>query len=381
MRHCTFSKAIGSCLIGIRNPIGLARLILDHSTLALSLRRVPPNLLVGEGATNYADEHQIKVYHPDLLISPSAGERFTKWKGELEKAGPHGEDEDLYTRRTSSHRTSTMAGQPDAHDLDVAPCWNESQPDSPSLNFGKPSSFADKGDSTTSPPASRKRKHGSSSEFHTDGQGSDVGSSGEEVDSDLSPGWEPQPLSQSIRSSQEEADFLMRKVLHKAPGNSDEPQIPMKDSRAQQISDTGEGSANDLNLKDLRDLLRDDDIMDTVGAIAVDCFGNIAAGSSSGGIGMKHKGRVGPAALVGIGTAVVPIEPDDDERLCVASVTSGTGEHMATSMAAATCAKRLYTSTCHGKRGSSESTDDDSAMRSFVEHDFMRESAAPWARD
>ena len=110
-----------------------------------------------------------------------------------------------------------------------------------------------------------------------------------------------------------------------------------------------------------------------MGAIAIDCFGNIAAGSSSGGIGMKHKGRVGPAALVGIGTAVVPAEANDKERLSVASVTSGTGEHMATSMAAATCAERLYTSTRRTKDGSSESTDDDSAIRSFVEVDFMRE--------
>ncbi|KAL8681602.1 MAG: hypothetical protein Q9186_002271 [Xanthomendoza sp. 1 TL-2023] len=115
----------------------------------------------------------------------------------------------------------------------------------------------------------------------------------------------------------------------------------------------------------------EDDITDTVGAIAVDCLGNIAAGSSSGGIGMKHRGRIGPAALVGVGTAVVPVEPDDPEKTSVATVTSGTGEHMATTMAASTCASRLYNSTRKSKRGGSESTDDDSAVKGFVERDFM----------
>lgn len=115
----------------------------------------------------------------------------------------------------------------------------------------------------------------------------------------------------------------------------------------------------------------EDDITDTVGAIAVDCLGNIAAGSSSGGIGMKHRGRIGPAALVGIGTAVVPMEADDPERTSVATVTSGTGEHMATTMAASACANRLYTSTRKSKRGGSESTDDDSAVKGFIERDFM----------
>ena len=114
-----------------------------------------------------------------------------------------------------------------------------------------------------------------------------------------------------------------------------------------------------------------DDITDTVGAIAVDCCGNIAAASSSGGIGMKHKGRVGPAALVNIGTAVIPVDPGDKDKTSVAVVTSGTGEHIATTMAAGRCAERLYTSTRRTKRGTSESTDEETAMRSWVEREFI----------
>ena len=125
-----------------------------------------------------------------------------------------------------------------------------------------------------------------------------------------------------------------------------------------------------------------DDITDTVGAIAVDSLGNIAAGSSSGGIGMKHRGRIGPAALVGVGTAVVPIDDDDTDRTSVGIVNSGTGEHMATTMAASVCANRLYTGTRKSKHGGSESTDDDSTMKGFIERDFMgiaRISANPVA--
>lgn len=115
-----------------------------------------------------------------------------------------------------------------------------------------------------------------------------------------------------------------------------------------------------------------DIITDTIGAIAIDLRGNIAAGSSSGGIGMKHSGRIGPAALVGVGSAVIPADPKDSRGTSVAAVTSGTGEHMATTMASHTCAQRLY----HGNRradGGSFDTeyDDDAIMKSFVTDDFM----------
>jgi taspase (threonine aspartase 1) len=115
----------------------------------------------------------------------------------------------------------------------------------------------------------------------------------------------------------------------------------------------------------------EDHITDTVGAIAVDCYGNIAAGSSSGGIGMKHKGRTGPAALVGIGTSVFPTEADDKTKTCVAAVTSGTGEHMATTSAASLCAARLYHNQKKGRNGTIMPTDEEGAIRAFIEKDFM----------
>jgi len=86
---------------------------------------------------------------------------------------------------------------------------------------------------------------------------------------------------------------------------------------------------------------------------------------------MKYRGRVGPAALVGIGAAVVPVDPEDKQKTCVAAVTSGTGEHMATTMAATVCAERLY----HGVRklngGSFEEVNEDEAIRTMIEKDFM----------
>ena len=354
-------------LTGVRNPIELARLVLDHSTLALSLRRVPPNLLVGSGATDYAEENEMKTYHPDVLISPGAGERYRKWKTELEKAGPHGEDEDLDVFKSSARQTSSMAGQPDAHNLTEVPCWNESQPYSPSLTAAETSSFVDYGDSARSSPDSRKRRRVSSTVVNIEGKEL----KGYEIDASM----DLDTSSQSRLSSMDRKIGPIRPDVLESLGTCSDD-IDITDDRTDHIlslsDQTPQKSQHNLHIHEgAARLLRGDNITDTVGAIAVDCFGNIAAGSSSGGIGMKHKGRVGPAALVGIGTAVIPAEEGDERQLSVAAVTSGTGEHMATSMAAATCANRLYTSTKRSDRGSSESTDDDTAIKTFVERDFM----------
>ena len=115
----------------------------------------------------------------------------------------------------------------------------------------------------------------------------------------------------------------------------------------------------------------EDHITDTVGAIAVDGWGNISCAASSGGIGMKYRGRVGPAALVGVGAAVIPRDPDDSDETCVATVTSGTGEHMATTMAATVCAERLYQSVKKHKGGEYIEVTEDEALKSMIENEFM----------
>jgi taspase (threonine aspartase 1) len=89
---------------------------------------------------------------------------------------------------------------------------------------------------------------------------------------------------------------------------------------------------------------------------------------------MKYRGRVGPAALVGVGAAVVPMDPNDTEQTSVATVTSGTGEHMATTMAATVCAERLYQSVKKTTGGEYTEVTEDEALKAMIENEFMGSS-------
>ncbi|KAI9853246.1 MAG: hypothetical protein M1830_006704 [Pleopsidium flavum] len=86
---------------------------------------------------------------------------------------------------------------------------------------------------------------------------------------------------------------------------------------------------------------------------------------------MKHRGRTGPAALVGVGSAVIPIDPTDRRKECAGVVTSGTGEHMATTQAASVCASRLMFTHRLRKRNGPEEYSEDNAIRDFIKKDFM----------
>lgn len=227
--HYGRSGAVGA--VGqICNPIQLARLVLEQSKEPSPLNLVPPNLLVGQGAIEYAFQRKIPVVPNDYLVSVIAKQRWTGWKAALEKTVKNGQGHPVRGR----------------------------------------------------------------------GQGDEK--------------YEGGPL--TAKKPVDEDDHM---------------------------------------------------ISDTVGAIAIDSNGNIAAGSSSGGIAMKCQGRVGPAALLGIGTAVIPVSPMDPQKTCVATVVSGTGEHLTTTFSAITCANRIYAN--QGKETSRESAND---IKVFIEKNFCQ---------
>ncbi|KAG1055903.1 hypothetical protein G6F43_002163 [Rhizopus delemar] len=77
---------------------------------------------------------------------------------------------------------------------------------------------------------------------------------------------------------------------------------------------------------------------DTVGAICIDRFGNMASGVSSGGISLKAPGRVGEAAMYGCGCWA---QNEKGDVPGVACSTTGTGEQIMRTMLTYKCATRL----------------------------------------
>lgn len=396
---------------GIRNPISLAKLILDMSNKPLSLRRVPPNALVGEGAKMFAKEHGMATYTNERLVSKNARDRFLRWQEDLKRA--EGKSQDLRSRRITNPPTpepkktqaeptspppSTILSIPRDHAAAIATgTFNEGQPDSPGQDV--PRCEVSPGCEGTH---TINYKHAASSATTNALHGTPpLSEPAPSVD-------QSSPNRQKLRLAK--AESVAANMANKSDASLDNQAAPRKDSNGNKrrsalqsdsvpngycssqssletmaapsgtkrpLTPVKEGESTKRPTKKyghpiLSHAEGEDVITDTVGAIAIDNKGHIAAGSSSGGIGMKHRGRLGPAALVGIGTAVVPCDPEDEDGVTVAAVTSGTGEHMATTMASQRCAERVYRGSRKGT-GSVDIADDDEnvIMESFISNDFM----------
>lgn len=297
---------------------------------------MPPNFLVGEGAKDFAWQRGMPIVSNDFLIAPNARDRYVKWKQDLKRADAQEAALGGLSTTGGSLEDSRRNVQRDHTNAIMTGTWNEGQPDSP----GQPSTPTEKGPAVIHSSPAKAR-----SPFPTTTQAAPASPTQNDLNAAgffqcaASPG-RPSPGTQRPKSSASRKKAWM------------------------QSRDGGRSSNSDGYNEDV--------ITDTVGAIAIDHNGFIAAGSSSGGIGIKHRGRVGPAAMVGIGTAVVPVAADDVDGVSVAAVTSGTGEHMATTMASQRCAERLYHSDKRAADGSSITEEDESAiLKAFVVNDFQ----------
>ncbi|KAI0099333.1 nucleophile aminohydrolase [Nemania sp. FL0031] len=380
--HFGRSGACGA-VPNVKNPIALARIILETSNKPLSLRRVPPNLLVGEGARDFARDAGVDLVTNDDLISKNSRDRFIRWRDDLRRA----EGRDMLTTPSGQGESPPQLDQDPRKEHTNAiltGTWNEGQPDSP--GGGSPwlpphprSPISTPSPATGTPLASpkpmpersplsflgasvshkRQRFLPTHSDEYTDDY---TGDSSPTPDPSGNQTSRPSPISSYIPPHDGASD---------EPDAASEALTSGASCRRPYYGENGNSADVD-----------EDQITDTVGAIAIDQSGRMAAGSSSGGIGMKHRGRIGPAALVGVGTAVIPADADD---VSVAAVTSGTGEHMATTLASQRCAERIYQGSVRGPDGRDVPCEDESAvLASFIENDFLghpgvRESASPGA--
>jgi taspase, threonine aspartase, 1 len=358
----------------VKNPIGLARLILEESARPLSLQRVPPNLLVGQGATDFAHEKGLLTVFNDYMVSKGARERWNKWKKDLDQV----EEQDQKNRAQPLIRKSSLyADQKLTNHAPIGSPSEISPPISPTP-VQKGSTLSQIAASTWPLVAStadiedtnfeaRTRIHG---KYHRGYPASGARRNG---DMERNPNIDGnRPVAPEIATD----DKLPWASKRRRLSGSNDGSFDGSHSLLEKVASHGSPRLPTLLADKAKSGLQfhnrpEDRIIDTVGAIAVDCFGYIAAGSSSGGIGMKHRGRCGPAALVGIGSAVIPTDQEDPDETSVATVTSGTGEHMATTLAAATCADRIYSSVRKTRGSELESCTEDQAMFSVIDREFM----------
>ena len=403
----------------MKNPIGLARTILVDATSPAFAHSCPPNLLCGYQAVKYAQRRRLVVVPNTELVSPSAGDRFNRWLaesrrlqeslgvnhesndvGEVVNPEPEETEDDDTEMTTDDDETvslTTEGSRPGASDKIEANVSQESARASAAPRSTRPVQGIFQ--SPTIPiPEARNAQLDPMVVPDTPVRPSlptALSVADTPTTRDLAQSALRNPIDgvRRLLGQRSDYDFVpprgavttldQQTILNPASspgqldGRYDDNAINSQDGATAQpqtsgLADQSSDSqipTNPSTSTATPTSTSEDHITDTVGAIAVDRYGNIAAGSSSGGIGMKVPGRIGPAALIGIGTHVMPVTHNDPEAMSVAAVTSGTGEHIASTAAARVCCELLYDTRHH------DAWHDHDAIKYTVEHKFIRHPA------
>lgn len=77
----------GACtnVTNIQNPISLARALCERQSKLLTLERIPPMVLSGDGASKYAKELNLTLVEPKQLISRKAAKCYEHYRNNVEQ--------------------------------------------------------------------------------------------------------------------------------------------------------------------------------------------------------------------------------------------------------------------------------------------------------
>ncbi|KAF7376353.1 hypothetical protein MSAN_00050800 [Mycena sanguinolenta] len=108
---------------GIKNPVRLARLILEHARVPDPLGRIPPLTLVSHGAHAFVEQYitgkediNALTVPPESLVTPRARKTWEVWKARLEDALSSASSSVGSAPRVPSAENLTMPGEEDEDD-------------------------------------------------------------------------------------------------------------------------------------------------------------------------------------------------------------------------------------------------------------------------
>lgn len=77
----------GACtnLTNVANPISLARVICERQSKLLSMERIPPMILAGDGATEYARKFNLQIVDNATLVSKKARKAYEHYRTKVQQ--------------------------------------------------------------------------------------------------------------------------------------------------------------------------------------------------------------------------------------------------------------------------------------------------------
>ena len=307
MESSTGSFGAVTCLKGVKNPIKLAKILLDEQLLSSKL--MPPILLAGDGAREKAAICDLELVTNDELTSPQALNDHTRYKRLLEDAESHSPKKAKLEDKSAEHCNSKYLSY-----SDESFCKSTSS-DNENISFCE----------------------------------NEEASNNKEVD--ISGNTFQHLLAQTFVRTNKQKELLQTDdVVGKQTFNnvsSDNPTLNCNSNNKQTVENNHRlGNPTDVMLANeehscktkvdtdnTNEMLTEDSnhirashLQDTIGVICVDNCLNIASGVSSGGIVLKQCGRVGHAAHYGSGCWAFDYSKD----FSIASCTSGIMTHFFT---------------------------------------------------